>query len=308
MVPMKALGQAKSRLGRALSAEARAALSLKMFAHVLTAVAPVFGARRVLIVSRDPAVLAMARGLRLRTLRETRAGDLNAALAEGAAFAAARGAGGVVFMFGDLPLVTAEDVRALVAASCGGRRVVAAPDRADAGTNALFVAPPGAIRLRFGQDSFRRHRREVLARGLPWAACRRRGLAFDVDHPTDVEALNGGGAAVASQPPEPRAAAGQAGGAQVAGMQAGGAPAGGTQVAGAPVGRSVVGGSVVGGTLTARTAPGGTQVAGALVGGMQAGGTQVAGTAAGGAQVVGAPVGGPQAVAPQGAGARRVAG
>ncbi len=76
--------------------------------------------------------------------------------------------------------------------AAGGRvpSIVAAPDRAGSGTNALLVAPPDAIRFQFGPRSLQRHRREALRRRCRWRLVHAPGLAFDVDRPGDYRALS----------------------------------------------------------------------------------------------------------------------
>jgi 2-phospho-L-lactate guanylyltransferase len=164
-------------------------LNERLLRHVLGAVVAAIGASRTIVVSRDATVLALARGLRARALRERGAGDLNRALHQGARAAARHGAGAVLLVFGDLPLVTPEELRRMIAASGRAPGVVAAPDRAGSGTNALLVAPPGALRFQFGVRSLERHRRAALRRRCRWRVVRAPGLAFDVDRPADYRAL-----------------------------------------------------------------------------------------------------------------------
>lgn len=191
VVPMKSLQLGKSRLSGTLASEERSALSLKMFFNVLNAIIPIFGARRVVIVSQDATILALARSLHLHTVRESRPGDLNGALHQGAAYAMGRGATGVLIVFGDLPSVSSREIRRMIESAGDQQCVVASPDRAGTGTNALFVSPPDAITFKFGVNSFRKHRSEALSRGRKWSVFRCPGLAFDVDRPEDVGAMGG---------------------------------------------------------------------------------------------------------------------
>lgn len=191
VVPAKPLGLGKSRLAGVLSGSERRALSARLLRHVLDVVADAVGASRSVVVSRDLTVLALARRLGLHALHERGAGNLNGALHDGARYAHRRGARGVLVVFGDLPTVAAAELHTMIAV--GGRApcVVAAPDRAGTGTNALLVAPPGAIDFRFGLRSLSRHRRAALWHGCRWRLVRAPGLAFDVDRPADYRALAG---------------------------------------------------------------------------------------------------------------------
>lgn len=189
VIPMKSPQIGKSRLADTLAREQRSALSLQMFLNVLNAVIPVFGEQRVVVVSEDPEILSMTCRMRLHAVREARPGDLNAALHQGAEYARCRGASGVLLVFGDLPCVNAKDIQGMVDAAEGEHCIVASPDRAGTGTNALFASPPDAIAFKFGLNSFHRHRREALSRRCKWSVFRCDGLAFDVDRPEDVGAL-----------------------------------------------------------------------------------------------------------------------
>ena len=189
VVPAKPLGLGKSRLAGVLSRHERRALNERLLRHVLGVVVAVVGAARTIVVSRDASVLALARGLRARALRERGAGDLNRALHQGARTAAHHGAGAVLLVFGDLPLLTPAELRQMIDVAGRAPTVVAAPDRAGSGTNALLVAPPEALCFQFGARSLARHRREALRRRRRWRLVHAPGLAFDVDRPADYRAL-----------------------------------------------------------------------------------------------------------------------
>lgn len=177
-VPMRPLAEAKSRLGAALVPADRAALAKGMFQHVLKAAqdfAPTY------VISRDPALLALA----TQPVREAGRG-LNAALEQ-----VADQLGGtepLLALSADLPLLCGDDLRAM-AALLAQADVVAAPDRAGTGTNALLLARPGLIPYAFGEDSLAAHRAAAQARGLRFALCQRPGLASDIDRPEDLALL-----------------------------------------------------------------------------------------------------------------------
>ncbi len=95
----------------------------------------------------------------------------------------ARGANALAVLLGDTPLVTA-DALASALRTLGPVVLVPAHDRR--GTNLLLRRPPRAIPARFGDASFRRHRQEAKARGLPVAVVDRPELAFDLDTPGDI--------------------------------------------------------------------------------------------------------------------------
>ena len=186
IVPVKPLRRAKSRLGSVLGAEERLALSREMLNRVLEALAKVPEIERTLLVSRDSEAMALARHHGARTLSERQPIDLNQALQQATRAAVGSGASAVLVVPADLPLVTADDLRELVSLAESPPVVVIAPDRRQAGTNALLASPAGLIEYAFGPSSFDRHRALALAAGARVLVCDRPGLALDLDLPEDL--------------------------------------------------------------------------------------------------------------------------
>lgn len=172
--------EGKARLSAALSPAARAALNMRLFDHVLTAAGP----ERCIVISRSPALLDRARAAGAIGLAET-GNDLNAALAQAAQTA---GEGPVLALSTDLPLLTPADIAAMIDAGTSAD-IVAAPDAAGTGTNALLMARPGLIPYSYGPGSFAVHREASLRSGLRFARIDRPGLAQDIDMPTDLARL-----------------------------------------------------------------------------------------------------------------------
>ena len=186
IVPVKPLRRAKSRLSSVLGAEERLALSREMLNRVLEALAKVPEIERTLLVSRDSEAMALARHHGARTLSERPPIDLNQALQQATRAAVGSGASAVLVVPADLPLVTADDLRELVSLAESPPVVVIAPDRRQAGTNALLSSPAGLIEYAFGPSSFDRHRALALAAGARVLVCDRPGLALDLDLPEDL--------------------------------------------------------------------------------------------------------------------------
>ena len=189
VVPVRPLAEGKSRLAPVLDADARRRLNERFLLTTLDIATAVVGPARVLVVSRCADALALSRAAGVVTLRELGAGGLDAALRQGAAHLARRGATALLVLPVDLPLARPADLEALIRLS--GRRpgVVIAGDRANTGTNALVVRPPRAIRFRFGPHSRAAHLAEARRRGLRAALVSRPALAFDVDTPADYARL-----------------------------------------------------------------------------------------------------------------------
>ncbi len=189
IVPVKPLRRGKSRLAPVLSVNERAALNRRLLVHTLEVLAQVEAIEQVLVVSRDTGALALARQYGARTLQERGDSQLNLALRHATGFLQAYRVGAVMVLPADLPLLSPEDVQALVAALGDPPAVVLAPDRHEEGTNALLMAPPGVIRYRYGPGSFARHRQEAEEAGVRLTIVRRPALAWDLDWPEDLQGL-----------------------------------------------------------------------------------------------------------------------
>ena len=187
-VPVKDLENAKQRLVRLLTPGERSELARAMLRDVLRALA---GAQidRVWVVTRELAVAMIAHPLGAQPLAEEENRGHTAAVAR--AQVEARQLGATVFLTvpGDVPCVTAEEIRTLADAAATARAAVFAPSRSGLGTNGVALRPPDAMRLRFGEPSFDNHVAAARALGLAPQVLSLPGLALDIDAPDDLAAL-----------------------------------------------------------------------------------------------------------------------
>ena len=93
----------------------------------------------------------------------------------------------VLVLPADLPLLQAADVQDLIGRAHDPPVIVVSPDRKRSGTNALLMAPSGAIRYGFGPDSFERHVRSAEASGARVEIIELPNLGLDLDAPEDLE-------------------------------------------------------------------------------------------------------------------------
>ncbi|HEX2738840.1 MAG TPA: 2-phospho-L-lactate guanylyltransferase [Rubrobacter sp.] len=188
VVPVKDLRGTKSRLAPVLNPGARAGLTLYMMGRVVAALREA-GVEDVCVVSPDIIVLneAHRRGA-TPLIQESR--GLNPALEEGRRRALGLGASTLLVLPADLPLLDAEDVRAVLEEAGEGKSVVISPDGARSGTNALLIQPPDALPFAFGPDSFEAHLEAARSRKLEIRICERCHLAFDLDTAEDLARLN----------------------------------------------------------------------------------------------------------------------
>jgi len=187
IVPVKPLTQGKSRLGSVLSQAERADLNTRLLSHTIQTLKSVAEIEQVLVVSRDPKALALARDLGARTVQENGAPHLNTALGRATALAKNSLAGGVLVVPADLPLLTSEAIQAVLEKAVHPPVIVVAPDRHHLGTNTLLVYPVGLIKYEFGRDSYERHRQQALKAGARLEICDLPTLALDIDLPEDLE-------------------------------------------------------------------------------------------------------------------------
>ncbi len=191
VVPVKDLGGTKSRLAPVLDPAARAGLTLYMMGRVVSRLREA-GLDAVGVVSPDPIVLdeALRRGA---TPLVQKSRGLNPALEEGRLWATENGAAALLVLPADLPLIEAEDVRAVLDEAAGGTSVVIAPDGARSGTNALLLRPPDALPFLFGPDSFEAHLGAARDREAEARVCENQHLSFDLDTAGDLAQYRGEG-------------------------------------------------------------------------------------------------------------------
>ena len=187
LVPVKPFTEGKSRLADVLTEEARVALSQEMLARVLAQAHAAHVLAGVIVVSRDPQALAQANRAGVESVHEN-GHDLNLALVEASQQAMTHGAEAILVLPADLPLVTVADIRQLYALGQAQTGIVIAPSP-DGGTNALLLRPPDAIPFAFGASSFARHLQLAQFAGVPVQVFESATLAFDLDWPADLAAL-----------------------------------------------------------------------------------------------------------------------
>ena len=189
VVPVKDLGETKSRLSSSLDPDERAVLTLWMLEHVLATLREASGVERISVVSPSPRVLFLAEDAGASTLPQESRG-LNNALEEGRDWAISGGASSLLVLPADLPYLSASDVWTLLKLHRDDERgVVISPDNAREGTNALLMRPPDALPFLFGPGSYEAHLRTARERGLQISTYEDSGIAFDLDTKEDLERL-----------------------------------------------------------------------------------------------------------------------
>ncbi len=188
ILPVKRFGVAKRRLAPGIEAERREALVEAMLEDVLEAIGATRAIERTILVSSEPRAVKLARSVGAELLADPEEGGHPGAALAGIARAEAHGAACVVLLPGDCPLLDPHELERLLT-GVPERYVTVVPDRHGGGTNALVLAPPGAIRPAFGEGSRARHVAAAREAGTPYGVEELASLALDLDTPADVVAL-----------------------------------------------------------------------------------------------------------------------
>jgi 2-phospho-L-lactate guanylyltransferase len=187
IVPVKPLRRGKSRLAGALSEDERTELNRTLLQNTLKTFSDLKEVEEVLVISRDPQALTIARHYGARTVREDGQPELNTALKRATVIAQVYATRGVLVLPADLPLITREAVLALIERAGEPPAVVIAPDRHGTGTNALLISPAGLIEYDFGENSFQRHCQRAKDAGARLEIVDIPSLGLDLDLPEDLE-------------------------------------------------------------------------------------------------------------------------
>ncbi len=188
VLPVKRFDAAKQRLTTGIDDERRRALAAAMVADVLEAIGEARTVERTIVVSGDPLAQELAAAAGAEVVPDPAdAGHVEAALA-GIARAEVEGAGCVVLLPGDCPLLEPRELDRLLT-GMPDRYVGIVPDRHGTGTNALALSPPDAIVPAFGEGSRARHVALAREAGTPFGVEELASLGLDLDTPADVIAL-----------------------------------------------------------------------------------------------------------------------
>ena len=186
IIPVKSYGRAKSRLNT-LTRESRSQFARALLERTMSAASESMGVESILLATdcADIARDATASGHHVqRDLPEELLGSV---LDRALAYASGAGATRAVILMSDLPLVGPDDIDELVSELDVAAAAIA-PDRLDAGTNALALRLPASVQTCFGNaDSFSRHLHVLRGHYESLAIVRNPGLAFDVDVPSDLD-------------------------------------------------------------------------------------------------------------------------
>ena len=190
LIPVKGFRNAKQRLSPLLDAADRELFAEVMFRDVLKQVLKAQGVAETFVVTGDDRVAEIATRLGAELIREKAERSETDAVDFARLELKQLGREAVLVIPGDLPLVRSGDIEAVLAQIPNGASppfALLVPSHDRMGTNALLLAPPDIIKLRFGYDSFSYHMSQVSAQGLPVRFIENEHIALDIDEPKDLQ-------------------------------------------------------------------------------------------------------------------------
>jgi len=190
IVPVKPLRRGKSRLSGILSEDERTALNQTMLINTLKTLNQVREIETILVVSRDPLALSIARDFSAKTVLEDGSPELNTALRRAASVARAYFANKILVLPADLPLIKPNDIESLLKRAGKPPEIVISPDRRKDGTNALLINPADLIEFQYGPGSYNAHLKSAQEKNARIEIFESDVFGLDLDLPEDLELLN----------------------------------------------------------------------------------------------------------------------
>ena len=199
VLPIKQLANAKQRLSDLLTPEERHQFFSCMVEDVLTAVEATPQIDRVLVVTDDAAVAELAGAYSAEVIPEPSPPGMSAAVTAAGRLLAGEHVGTMLFLPGDLPLITPEELEVVLEGFAAGRdsgaqsevkpEMLIVPAADLGGSNCIACSPPDCMEFAFGVGSFKRHLEIARSRGLASAVAKLPGIGLDVDTPDDLKRL-----------------------------------------------------------------------------------------------------------------------
>ena len=184
-VPVKEFTGAKQRLATLLTPARRELLAATMLEDVLAALAGAHRLAGILVNTVEPRAAALAERYGARVMSDgARDGHTGAVLGMARALAAEGQA--MLTLPGDIPRVTPAEVDTVVSSCLPAPSFTIVPAHDELGSNAVLCAPPGAVPLRFGDNSYFPHLTAARRCGIEPTVVRLPGIALDIDHPADL--------------------------------------------------------------------------------------------------------------------------
>ena len=191
LLPLKDLVQAKTRLSGLLRPSERRALAQAMAEDVLAVLAAHPQITQITLVSDDPGAELLAQNYGADCWSESALAcrGLNPLMHAATEQLLTRTKEPLLVLHCDLPLLTADDITAVLETQRTLGGVVIASDRQGRGTNLLAFTAETVPDFCFGIDSCAAHMASAQRAGFPVQILQRSGTAVDVDEPADLKCV-----------------------------------------------------------------------------------------------------------------------
>jgi len=162
-----------------------------MVEDVLTAVEACTYIDNIVVVTDDLAVAELARSYGAEIRPEPDSPGLIEAVTETGKQLAAEGIDCMLFLPGDVPLVTPEELEVVLEGfgMSGKPEFMIVPASDLGGSNCVACSPPDCMSFGFGIDSFRKHLGLAKDRGIDPQVAKLPGIGLDIDTPSDISEL-----------------------------------------------------------------------------------------------------------------------
>jgi 2-phospho-L-lactate/phosphoenolpyruvate guanylyltransferase len=191
LIPVKEFAEAKKRLAAHFSATERAELARALCRDFFAMMAGVRLVARIVVISKEPEALGLARKTGWETIVESEQSSESASVDFASRQCATQGINALLRVPIDLPLAEPEDIEGLFDHLDAAPAVVIVPSGDGTGTNALLRTPPELFPSCFGPNSFSLHLAEAESRGIRACVVRNPRLAQDIDEIEDLQRLAG---------------------------------------------------------------------------------------------------------------------
>ena len=192
LVPLKNLVQAKSRLAGLLHPSERCALAQAMAEDVLQVLSSHASITRITLVCDDPGaeLLAQKYGADCWSERSLGGTGLNTLIQSASERLIIEASDTLVVLHADLPLLSCEDISAVLRRQRELAGLIIGCDLQGTGTNLLaFDSNSMPKRFRFGANSCPAHAADARKAGIPVEILQRFGIGVDVDEAQDLKSI-----------------------------------------------------------------------------------------------------------------------
>ena len=187
LIPVKEPHHSKTRLSGLLSCSQRSELTANMLIRVIQAAVRSTVDDIVVAGSQFNSLKQLIEGREFGPVRwvDVLGQDLNNDV-ETASTIIKNSGRAYIYIPGDVPFITSNDIEDVVRTSVDGENLVLVPSESDGGTNSMLIPPSSDFIPLLGIDSFRRHCEYAERNTLDYRIIRPVGLGLDLDTEKDL--------------------------------------------------------------------------------------------------------------------------